>query len=131
MTACEYGSFRELNRENGEVDPFCGTTGPGLLIGRAAAPTSFGCTSYRCARSATLDCSRNASNAIFAFRDASIYRLVFHPLRLARRNGSRSNYAAGPKSGVHFIKGGRRSLTPTRGRNSQPGTPPTSWKARG
>src|SRR5712672_3442327 len=28
--------------------------------------------------------------------------LLHHPLRLARRNGSRSNYPAGPKSRVHF-----------------------------
>src|SRR5712671_1135491 len=29
-------------------------------------------------------------------------RFLHHPLRLARRNGSRSNYPAGPKSRVHF-----------------------------
>jgi len=56
--------FLSLNRENGEVNPFSGTIGAGSLIGRAATPTSFGRISYRCARSATLNCSRYASNAI-------------------------------------------------------------------
>jgi hypothetical protein len=36
-----------------------------------------GWTSWRCAKSATVACSRTASKAIFAFMPASILRLVF------------------------------------------------------
>ncbi|MGH7094728.1 MAG: beta-galactosidase [Stellaceae bacterium] len=43
---------------------------------------------YRCDRPTTVDCSRSASKAIFAFRNASIFRLVFFIIRSVYHDGT-------------------------------------------
>jgi hypothetical protein len=62
-------------------------------------------TSYRCARSVTVACSRSASGAIFAFSAPSIRRPVFFVIARSVYQTERpaSNLNPGPKNRVHFL----------------------------
>jgi hypothetical protein len=77
--------------------------GPGRLFQQLLLPRIN--LVRRCARSATVACSRTASSAIFAFNATSIFRLIFFVIMPSVYQTERpfSNLASGPKIGVHFI----------------------------